>query len=159
MTWRKEQIITVLCTSPVSLHLHISSVVATALGRWESGFSHPSASACSHVQEGTSSLKVTVNHWGKRSNCKGGKSAFFVLTFPAWTPSVASRLTLCPVLLSVKWGNNATSSACWKNYISNLENALEMENAGILPEEVISHAFGWLFSFFFFSRFKLWKNK
>lgn len=40
-----------------------------------------------------------------------------------------------------------TSSGCCKNYISHLENVLEMKNAGILPEEVISHAFGWLFYF------------
>lgn len=40
-----------------------------------------------------------------------------------------------------------TSSGCCKNYISPLENVLEMENADILPKEVMSHAFGWLFHF------------
>lgn len=35
-----------------------------------------------------------------------------------------------------------TSSGCCKNYVSHLENALEMENAGSLPEEVTFHAFG-----------------
>lgn len=31
-----------------------------------------------------------------------------------------------------------TSSGCCKNYPSRLENALEMENAGILPEDLNS---------------------
>lgn len=43
-----------------------------------------------------------------------------------------------------------TSSGCFKSYRSHLENALEIENVGILQEEVISHAFGWSFSLFFF---------
>lgn len=35
-----------------------------------------------------------------------------------------------------------TSSGCCKNYVRHLENALEIENTGILPEEVIFYAFG-----------------
>lgn len=35
------------------------------------------------------------------------ENASFVLTFPAGMPRVSSRLTLCPVSLSVKWGSNA----------------------------------------------------
>lgn len=96
-----------VCTFSVGLHLHISSVMVTVLGTLESGCSYPPTPARSHVQVGRSDLKVTATLWGKRSNCKGVKSAFSVLTFFAWMSRVDSWLTLCPVLLSVKWVNNA----------------------------------------------------
>lgn len=106
MTWRKEQIIIVLFFLLLWLvALHIGSVMATVLGSGEQGFSYLST-ACSHVQKGSSSLKVTADCWGKKSNCKGGK-CFFCPDLPCLNAQGGFQQSLCSVLLSAKWGNNA----------------------------------------------------
>lgn len=117
------------------------------LGWWESGFSYPSTSACSHVQEGNSSHKVTATccPLGQKKQLQRRKVLLFILAFPAWMPGLTSRLTICPVLLSVKWGSTAYLIRMLQELHKSFGNALQIENAGILPDEVISHIFGWLF--------------
>lgn len=148
MTWWKEQIITVffLVLFPVQWW------PATVLGRWESGFSYPFTSACFHVQKGSSSLKVTVTSCllGQKEQLQRRKVLFFVPAFPAWMPGVTSQLTICPVLLSVKWWNTAYLIRMLQELYKSFGNALQIENANILPDEVISHTFGWLVFFMIF---------
>lgn len=109
MTWRKKQTITVLFLVLLRLASTCTSVQWWPL-RWGGG------SQALHIhlllpvlmcKRGAVAPRWLPPVGAKGATAKEERVFFSVLTFPAWMPRVASRLTRCPVLLSVKWGNNA----------------------------------------------------
>lgn len=108
MPWRKEQIITVLLFA-----LSQSTSTCTSVQWWPLSWGHWSQDV--HIQLPLPVLMCcwggVTSRWLPPSGAKGAtaeeESAFFVLIFFAWMSRVDSWPTLCPVLLSIKWGNNA----------------------------------------------------
>lgn len=108
MKWRKELVITGLL-----LTLPQSASTCTSVQWWPGDVVVrvfiPSYSCLFSCARGEEWPQGDSNPLGQKEQLQRRKVLFFGfgLTFSAWMSRVDSWLTLCPVLLSLKWGNNA----------------------------------------------------